>query len=114
MVDVAKTMADLRTAIAAANRALAQGRGSKFTLQALRQAGSDLARFQVLHDDANGMNFSRTDVAIAFNGQITAKHPSFHWALDRNGWRRLLETIVYEDGRWATGRRRRLRRSRLN
>jgi hypothetical protein len=60
------------------------------------------------------MNFSRTDVAIAFNGQITAKHPSFHWALDRNGWRRLLETIVYEDGRWATGRRRRLRRSRLN
>ena len=56
-------MGDLRTAIAAANKALAQGSGSKFMLQELRQAGSDLARFQVLHDDANGMNISRTDVS---------------------------------------------------
>jgi hypothetical protein len=103
MTDVPKVLEDLRGAIASVNARLP---GSRFDVQLLPQSGRGcLARFMVQHNHSNGINISRTQVAIG--GQITAKHPRFAWQLEGDNWRELLAKIVGEDAGWIEGRRRR-------
>jgi hypothetical protein len=86
---------DLQDAVARVNDRLP---GSRLDVQPLPQPGRGCrARFLVRHNYSNSPNISRTEVAIAFGGQIGAR---FTWTMDGE-WDDLLMRFVNEDQRWV-------------
>ena len=72
---------DLQQIIVAENARHAQeGVGTRFSVRPLPQPGEACReRYVVSHSYANGVEISKTEVAITFGGLVLAFHPKFKW-----------------------------------
>jgi len=72
---------NLQQIIAAENAGMAEeGVGTKFSVQPIPQPGQGCReRYGLWHSCSNGVPISKTEIGIAFGGQIVAIHTKFRW-----------------------------------